>query len=312
MADIRTNSLKKPVDVGEYIFTRLYQMGVRSVHGLPGDYNLVACDYVPKCNLTWVGSCNELNAAYAADGYARVSGIGAMMTTFGVGELSAMNGIAGAYSEMIPVVHVVGCPSTVSQRSGSLLHHTLGNNDYSVFAKMSEAVTVDVARLFHTSQVADQVDHALRECWLRSRPVYLMLPSDVVVQKVEGARLDTPIDLSPPENDADREDYVVDVVLRYLYAAKNPVMLVDACAIRHRVLDEVHAFADKTQLPVFVSPMGKSGVDETKENYCGVYMGAASDPAVTKRVEESDLVLTIGGLKVGTRVLGTSPTRSRS
>lgn len=62
MSDIRTSTLKKPVDVGEYLFTRLYQMGVRSVHGLPGDYNLVACDYVPKCNLTWVGSCNELNA----------------------------------------------------------------------------------------------------------------------------------------------------------------------------------------------------------------------------------------------------------
>lgn len=62
MADIRTQSLKEPVDVGDYLFTRLHQVGVRSVHGLPGDYNLVACDYVPKCGLTWVGNANELNA----------------------------------------------------------------------------------------------------------------------------------------------------------------------------------------------------------------------------------------------------------
>lgn len=220
------------------------------------------------------------------------------MTTFGVGELSAMNGIAGAYSEMIPLVHIVGCPSTVSQHSGSLLHHTLGNHDYDVFAKMADAVSCDLAKLGRPSEIPAQIDHALRECWLHSRPVYILLPSNIVVQKVEGALLDEQIDLTPPENDPDKEDYVVDIVLRYLLAAKYPVMLVDAGAIRHRVLEEVHALAEKTQLPIFVSPMGKSGVDETKRSYCGVYVGSASDPAVRKRIEDSDLVLTIGGLKV--------------
>jgi pyruvate decarboxylase len=99
--------------------------------------DLVALDYIPKSGLKWVGSVNELNAAYAADGYARVKGIGAMVTTFGVGELSAINGIAGAYSEQIPVVHIVGCPSTLSQRNGMLLHHTLGNGDFNVYATIS-------------------------------------------------------------------------------------------------------------------------------------------------------------------------------
>jgi len=62
MADIRTNALKEPVKVAEYLFRRLHQMGVRSVHGVPGDYNLVALDYIPKNGLNWVGSTNELNA----------------------------------------------------------------------------------------------------------------------------------------------------------------------------------------------------------------------------------------------------------
>lgn len=60
--DIRASNLKKPVDVAEYLFTRLHQIGVRSVHGLPGDYNLVALDYLPAAKLEWVGSVNELNA----------------------------------------------------------------------------------------------------------------------------------------------------------------------------------------------------------------------------------------------------------
>lgn len=60
--DIRAQNLKTPVPVAEYLFRRLHQMGVRSVHGLPGDYNLIALDYLPQCNLKWVGSVNELNA----------------------------------------------------------------------------------------------------------------------------------------------------------------------------------------------------------------------------------------------------------
>lgn len=39
--DIRTAELKDPIDVAEYLFRRLHEVGVRGVHGVPGDYNLV-------------------------------------------------------------------------------------------------------------------------------------------------------------------------------------------------------------------------------------------------------------------------------
>ena len=45
----------------------IYSSGVRSIHGLPGDYNLVALDYIPKVGLKWVGNCNELNAGMFQD-----------------------------------------------------------------------------------------------------------------------------------------------------------------------------------------------------------------------------------------------------
>lgn len=60
--NIREQGLTKPVTVAEYLFQRLHEVGVRSVHGLPGDFNLVALDYIPKAGLKWVGSVNELNA----------------------------------------------------------------------------------------------------------------------------------------------------------------------------------------------------------------------------------------------------------
>ncbi|VUC23651.1 unnamed protein product [Clonostachys rosea] len=298
MTDIRVQSLKQPVKVVQYLYRRLHELGVRSVHGLPGDYNLVALDYLPECGLKWVGSVNELNSAYAADGYARVKGIAALITTFGVGELSAINGVAGAYSEMIPVVHIVGCPSTISQRNGMLLHHTLGNGNFEIFANMNTEISCAVAKLNRPSEIADQIDYALRECWIKSRPVYITLPTDMVNVEIEGARLETPIDLSEPKNDPEKEDYVVDVVLKYLRAAKHPVILVDACAIRHRVVEETLALIQKTGLPTFVTPMGKGAIDETLPNYGGVYAGVGSHPPkVRDIVESSDLVLSIGALK---------------
>ncbi|KAI2634484.1 pyruvate decarboxylase [Xylaria nigripes] len=309
--DIRTTNLSKPVNVVEYLFTRLHQIGVRSVHGLPGDFNLLALDYLPGAGLQWVGNCNELNAAYAADGYARIKGMGAIITTFGVGELSAINGLAGACSERVPVVHIVGCPSTVSQHSGMLLHHTLGNGDFNAFANMSATISCVVAKLNDPNEIATQIDHALRECYLRTKPAYIMLPTDMVTKKVEGKRLDTQIDLREPQNDKAREDYVVDVVLRYLHAAKRPVVLVDACAVRSRVMEEVRDFINKTNFPVFVTPMGKSAIDETHHCYGGVYAGSASRPEVKRMVEDSDLVLSVGALKSDFNTAGFSYRLSR-
>lgn len=298
MSTSQGQGLKQPIDVAEYLFKRLHEVGVRSVHGVPGDYNLVALDYLPDCGLKWVGSVNELNAAYAADGYARVSKIAALITTFGVGELSAINGLAGSFSEHIPVVHIVGCPSTISQRDQMLLHHTLGNGDFDVFANMSSQISCNMAKLNKPSEIAEQIDNALRACWLQSRPVYIMLPTDMVQEKVEGARLETPIDMSEPENDPESEDFVVEEVLKAMYAATRPVILIDACAIRHRVVDEVHELIDKLELPVFVTPMGKGAVNEDHPNYGGVFAGEGSHPPRVKQIiEDSDLLITVGAMK---------------
>ncbi|KAI4262991.1 MAG: hypothetical protein L6R42_001840 [Xanthoria sp. 1 TBL-2021] len=296
-SDIRTSELKEPVDVAEYLFRRLHEVGIRGVHGVPGDYNLVALDYIPRAGLNWVGNVNELNAGYAADGYARIKGISAVVTTFGVGELSLLNAIAGAYSEFVPIVHIVGTPSTLSQKDGMLLHHTLGNGNFEVFSGMSKNISCAMAILNDPHEAATLIDNAIRECWVQSRPVYITLPTDMVQKKVEGERLKKPIDLNHPPNQAEKEDYVVDVVLKYLHAAKNPIILVDACAQRHRVLEEVHELIEKSNLPTFVAPMGKGAVNETLPNYGGVYAGDGSNEGVRDRVESSDLILSIGAIK---------------
>jgi len=100
---------------------------------------------------------------------------------------------------------------------------------------MFEGVSCASVKLVDPAQIADQIDDAIRECYIQSRPVYISLPTDMVEKKVDGARLKTKIDFSYPVNKQEQEDYAVEQVLKHLHAAKNPVILVDACTIRHRV-----------------------------------------------------------------------------
>ncbi|KAF1808484.1 pyruvate decarboxylase-like protein [Eremomyces bilateralis CBS 781.70] len=288
---------KQPIDVGEYLFRRLREVGVQHIHGLPGDFNLQALDYIPKVGLKWVGDANELNAGYSADGYARIKGISALVTTFGVGELSAINAIAGSFAEFVPVVHIVGCPSTVSQRNGMLLHHTLGNGDFRVFSEIGRQISCSTAILSHPEQIAHQIDEVIRECYIQSRPGYIMLPTDMVQKKVEGARLKTPLDMTFPPNNPEVEDYCLNAICKHVEAAKTPIILVDACAIRHRALKETHDLIAATGLPTYVTPMSKGAVDETIPNYGGVYAGSGSSKEVRERVESADLVFTIGSIQ---------------
>ncbi len=133
--------------IGDYLLDRLLDCGIDRLFGVPGDYNHSFSISVIARQRPGVGRLRQrLNAAYAADGYARIKGAGALLTTYGVGELSALNGIAGSYAEHIPVLHIVGAPSTGAQQRGELLHHTLGDGDFRHFARMSEQITCSQAR----------------------------------------------------------------------------------------------------------------------------------------------------------------------
>jgi|TARA_B100001964_G_C13900173_1_gene451295 indolepyruvate decarboxylase len=77
------------ITIGDFLLKRLAELDIHHIFGVPGDYNLGFLDQiVENKDMQWVGTCNELNGAYAADGYARIKGASAMVTTFGVGELS--------------------------------------------------------------------------------------------------------------------------------------------------------------------------------------------------------------------------------
>lgn len=246
--------------------------------------------------MRWAGNANELNAAYAADGYSRVKGLACLITTFGVGELSALNGVGGSYAEHVGMLHVVGVPSISSQAKQLLLHHTLGNGDFTVFHRMSNNISQTTAFISDINSAPSEIDRCIREAYVHQRPVYVGLPANLVDLNVPASLLDTPIDLSLKQNDPDAQTEVIETVLDLVSQAKNPVILVDACASRHDCRAEVAQLIDATNFPVFVTPMGKSTVNESHPRFGGVYVGSLSEPAVKEAVESADLVLSVGAL----------------
>ncbi|XP_071714249.1 pyruvate decarboxylase 1-like [Rutidosis leptorrhynchoides] len=118
--------------LGRHLASRLVQIGVSDDFSVLGDFNLTLLDHlITEPGLNVVGCCNELNAGYAADGYARSRGVGACVVTFTVGGLSVINAIAGAYSENIPVICIVGGPNSNDYGKNRIIHHTTGLQDFS-------------------------------------------------------------------------------------------------------------------------------------------------------------------------------------
>lgn len=298
--------MEECIDLAAYLFVRLKQIGVDSVHGVPGDYNLVALDYLEPAGLHWVGNANELNAGYAADGYGRIKGISALMTAFGVGELSAINAIGGAYAEMSPVVHVVGTPPTRAQNAGLTLHHSLGDGNFRVFANCYKNFTVAQANLTDLKTAPGMIDHALRECVIQSRPVYIELPTDMVKQKVPAYLLRRPIDLSIPENDEGFEDAEVELILAKIYASKQPFIIVDGFTSRLGITQEIDELVRVTGFPTSTTTFGKGIINETYPNFHGIYAGEAGKQKYRPWVDSCDLVLRIGPLSSDTNTYGFS------
>ncbi|PYI13902.1 pyruvate decarboxylase [Aspergillus japonicus CBS 114.51] len=284
------------VSVAQYLFTRIKEVGIRSVHGVPGDYNLVALDDVLKAGLRWIGNCNELNAGYAADGYARVHGISALMTVAGVGELSVSNAIAGAYAEFVPIVHIVGQPSLALQKQKKLLHHSLGDGDFESMARISQRTASKSVKLQCVNQAPGLIDAAITHCWKSSRPVSIVLPTDMVHAPVMAEKLSQPLDMLATPNDFATERRTADAILSALRTARQPILLVGGYNVRFTKKREVQELAEALGLPVFLSASGRGIIDEEHPCFRGLYLGDCSDPYTTQTVRSSDLIISVGNI----------------
>jgi indolepyruvate decarboxylase len=276
--------------VAKYLLQRLKQLGCDDMFGVPGDFVLAFFDEVVASDIKYIGTCNELNAAYAADGYARIKGIGAVSVTYNVGELSAINGIAGSFAEKVPVVFIGGCPSLAAYENQSLLHHTLG--DYGISKKMFEMVTCASTLITSIENAGTEIDRVLTACIREQQPVYIGIPSDVVNKVIPSPK--NKIEVKPIKTDAGALAEAVEEALQMLNKSKKPIIVADVELLRYKLQKDFANLLDKSGIPYATVLLGKCVLDESHPQFIGLYQGAISRKYVKERIETSDCVLNLG------------------
>jgi TPP-dependent 2-oxoacid decarboxylase len=273
--------------LASYLGLRLRHIGVDHLFGLPGDFNLALVDeMLSGSGLCWVGTTNELNGAYAADGYARLRGFGAVLTTFGVGELSAVNAIAGSFAESVPVLQITGAPATDVMQAGVLAHHTLGDGDFGHFHRAYTEVTV-ASEVLTRQAPADQIDRVLTAMLAESRPGYLSVPSDLVSWPVPAAGLETP--LRPPASDPVALAHFREAAARHLAGATD-VALLSGHLVRRRGLQHLLDFG---RVPGVTIATTLGGVASGPTN---VYIGALTPDTATRVAVEGSAIPVLAGV----------------
>jgi indolepyruvate decarboxylase len=290
-SNMNVGSTIMPETIIQHLLNRLKQLGIRDIFGVPGDFafpiNNAICD---DKELLWVGCCNELNAAYAADGYARINGMSALSTTFGVGELSALCGIAGSYAEHNPVFHIVGMPAMPVQEKHAIVHHTLGNGEFGQFMKMATPV-VCAKTMLTPENCIPEVERVIEAALKYRRPVYIAIPHNYVHEKVSSITIPAN---APVKSDPEALEEVVSTIANKLSNAKKaciiPGFLVDRFGLQNLTTDVVNA----SGLPYVTMPLDKSVLDETNPSYLGLYIGKLANPEIREFVESCDCILAIG------------------
>jgi pyruvate decarboxylase len=291
-----TRAVTSTYTVGNYLATRFEQIGIRHYFMVPGDYNLVLLDQLlSNKQIQQIGCCNELNAAYAAEGYARVNGVGAVVTTFSVGAFSACNGVAGAYAESLPVIFVSSGYNTNDPGANHLLHHTLATHDFSYQYEAFRNVTCAAVRILSAENAPSLIDHAILTALRERKPAYIEIACNL-----SDARCPEPVPfdilLSSQPGSAQALHAAVETAATLLNNAKKPLLLAGVHLRAGEAIDAFRELAEALGCAVAVMPNAKGFFPETHPQFIGVYWGGVSSPGCEPIVDWADLMLAAGPL----------------
>lgn len=283
--------------IGRYLAKRLVQAGLTHYFTVPGDYTLALLDeFLKEESLNMIGCCNELNASYAADGFARATGgLGAVLVTYMVGGLSAINGVAGAYSDDLPVICISGGPNYHDAHERHIIHHTIGERD---FYQQSECYKHVVAKTFvirHPNDAPRMIDEAVFTAFQQRKPVYLELPVNLSLHPIsEPNPIDDFSNYPRCASDTISLNSAVDDIIAAIETSTRPVLLAGSKIRKTQTTDQFRRLAEAMDCAVAIMPDAKSLFPENHANFIGRYWGTVSSHHVAEIVESSDLILTAG------------------
>ena len=284
----------RTVTLGAYLATRLTQAGLDDFFGVPGDYNLILLDeLIKRPGLRMIGCCNELNAGYAADGYARVRGFSMVAVTYTVGGLSVINAAAGAYSDDLSLLILSGGPNTNDAPAQHLVHHTIGEKDLGQCSRCFEPVVRKVFVVRHLDDATQMIDEAVTLCLRDKKPVYLEIACNLAAAEVPAP---APLTLPPAKRRSDPASLAaaVEAAAGRLERSVKPVLVAGAKLRPQGAAASFKKLADALACAVAVMPDSKGLFPESHRGFIGTYWGAVSGPNCAGIVESSDCQIFAG------------------
>jgi TPP-dependent 2-oxoacid decarboxylase len=296
-------------NVGCYLIQRLYDCGARHVFGVPGDFVLGFYQELIQSNkLKVINTCDEQGAAFAADAYARVNGLGVVCVTYCVGGLKVVNATAQAFAEKSPLVVISGAPGINERIKNPLLHHKV--RDFDTQQKIFENITIDSVLVNNPRTAAKDIDRVLSSASRYKRPVYIELPRDkisipIYQERYVGSYLAKVEE--GYETDIDSMQEALAEATTMINSSKRPVIVAGVEIHRFGLQDKLLQLTDKTRIPVASTILSKSVISEDYPTYIGVYEGAMGHQSVREYVESSDCLILLGSLMTDIN-FGISPT----
>ena len=285
------------ISIGQYLIERLYELGIRHIFGVPGDFVLGFYDLLVNSKIKVINMCDEQRAGFAADAYARVNGVGAVCVTYCVGGLKIANPTAGAFAEKSPLIVISGSPGIRERRKDPLLHHKV--RDFDTQLRVFNHVTISSTVLDDPQTAAKEIDRVLDSSLQHKRPVYIEIPRDMVSQPLylDKSRINGKESFSDPEKEKDNSTVLNEAlmeVISIIKSSKKPAILAGVELHRYGLQDKLVSIVEKFQIPVASTLSSKSVISEIHPLYLGLYEGAMGHDNVRDYVESSDCLILLG------------------
>ena len=278
--------------VADYILKRLSEQHVDRLFGVPAACCAPLFDAAPSHGIKSIVAASDLEAGFAADGYARTKGLGAVSVAYGVGTLSVINAIAGAYVERSPVVVINGGPTAMNianlHQYDIVFSHSLGQDATDLAAY--KLVTAKAARAGKASEVPAIVDDAISTAIKRKRPVYIEI--DMSIWDSPCPMPGGPLSVTTPP--AGTEHALAATIVRLIRAAQSPLILIGTEIQRYGLADAVADLISKLGVRWATALQSKATLAEQGDGWVGVYDPPHSHADVKNAVEQSDLLVTLG------------------
>lgn len=265
--------------------------GVKQLFGIPGDFVLPLFEQLQaRSSLPLYYLSHEPSAVFAADAAARISNKPAVVIlTYGAGALNAVNAVAQAYVEHVPLVVIAGFPSQSEINRGLLIHHQAKSIDSQ--RDIYKEITVAQLRLNNPDRAGEDIRAALKTAKQQSRPVLLEIPRDAVQFVTRLAAED------PPEPVVQDELALATAHLAERLAyTQRPVILAGVDVRRFDAVAELEALATKLNIPFISTLMGRASFDQQHPLYGGIFLDK-TDIRPAQLLREADVILQIGVIK---------------